>query len=99
MAFRAEPTWRLLEGRHEARLPGRRFLDAVEVNAGRPRQGRLALRAVRRVEDRGCEEKPCRPDTHPGKLDSAQELHGPGTEPWWPDRVLPFAGSCPVVAD
>ena len=31
---------RLLEGRHEARLPGRRFLDAAEVDPGRPRARR-----------------------------------------------------------
>ena len=41
----------VLEGRHEARLPGRRFVDAVQLDAGRPPQGRLALRPVRRVED------------------------------------------------
>ena len=57
--------WRLLEGRHEARLPGRRFLDAAEVHPGRPRQGRLALRAVRHLEDRRRQEEPCRPDLHP----------------------------------
>ena len=33
VAFRAVAAWRLLEGRHEARLPGRRFLDADEVDA------------------------------------------------------------------
>lgn len=33
VAFCSEPAWRLLEGRHEARLPGRRFLDAAEVHA------------------------------------------------------------------
>ncbi len=31
MAFCSEPAWRLLAGRHEARLSGRRFLDADEV--------------------------------------------------------------------
>ena len=29
------PAWRLLEGRHEARLPGCRVLDAAEVDPGR----------------------------------------------------------------
>ena len=56
---------RLLEGRHEARLPGRRFVDADEVDSGRPRQGRLALCAVRHLEDGRREEEPCRPDLHP----------------------------------
>ncbi len=41
----------VLEGRHEARLPGRRLVDAVQLDAGRPSQGGLALRPVRRVED------------------------------------------------
>ena len=35
----------LLAGGHEARLPGRRLLDADEVDPGRAAQGRLALRA------------------------------------------------------
>ena len=38
----------LLEGGHEARLSGRRLLDAVQVDPARPPQGRLALRPVRR---------------------------------------------------
>ena len=65
VALRPVAAWRLLEGRHEARLSGRRFLDAAEVDAGRPRQGRLALRAVRHLQDRRREEEPCRPDLHP----------------------------------
>ena len=56
---------RLLAGRHEDRLSGRWFLDADEVHPGRPRPGRLALRPVRDLEDRGREEVPCRPDLHP----------------------------------
>ena len=72
VALRSVAAWRLLEGRHEARLPGRRFLDAAEVHAGRPRQGRLALCAVRHLEDRGREEEPCRPDLHPRVDDPAQ---------------------------
>ena len=75
VAFRAVAAWRLLEGRHEARLPGRGFLDAAEVDAGRPRQGRLALRAVRHLQDRGREEEPCRPDADPREHDPAQVLH------------------------
>ena len=61
----------VLEGRHEARLPGRRFLDAVQLDPGRPAQGGLALRPVRRVEDGGREEEPCRPDRHPRQHDPA----------------------------
>ena len=40
----------VLEGRHEARLPGRRFCDAPEVDPGRPPQGGLALSAVHRLQ-------------------------------------------------
>ncbi len=84
MAFCSEPAWRLLEGRHEARLPGRGFLDAAEVHAGRSRQGRLALCAVRHLEDRRRQEEPCRPDAssaestldHKSFTDRAPKLGG-----------------------
>ena len=56
MAHGAEPARRLLEGRHEARLPGRRLLDDAEICAAGAHQRRLALRAVLRVEDRHAEE-------------------------------------------
>ena len=52
LAHGAVAAWPLLEGRPEARLPGRRLVDDLQVDAGRSRQGRLALCAVRRVEDR-----------------------------------------------
>ena len=45
----ARPYW---EGRPEARLPGRRLLDAVQLDPGRPAQGGLALCPVRGLEDR-----------------------------------------------
>ena len=61
----------VLEGRHEARLSGRGFLDAVQVDPGRPPHGGVALCAVRGVEDGGCEEVPCRPDHHPRQHDPA----------------------------
>ena len=48
----AVAAWPLLERRHEARLPGRGFVDAVQLDAGRSPQGGLALCPVRRVEDR-----------------------------------------------
>ena len=41
----------VLEGGHEARLPGRGLVDAAEVDAGRPAQGGLALCPVRHLED------------------------------------------------
>ena len=50
---------------HEARLPGRRLVDAVQVDAARAAQGRVAVRAVHRVEDGGREEEPRRADLHP----------------------------------
>ena len=43
----------VLGRRHEARLPGCRLVDALQVDAARPPQGRLAVRAVHRVQDRG----------------------------------------------
>ena len=55
----------LLEGRLAARLPGRRLLDAVQLDPGRPAQGGLALRPVRHLEDRRREEEPGRPHLHP----------------------------------
>ena len=54
----------LLEGRSSA-VTRSRLLDAVQVHPGGASQGRLALCAVRGVEDRRCQEKPCRPDVHP----------------------------------
>ena len=65
--------WPLLEGRHEARLPGRRFVDAVQLDAGRSPQGGLALCPVRRVEDGRREEEPCRSDHHPRLDDPPSE--------------------------
>ena len=56
VAHGPEPAWRLLEGRHEARLPGRRLLDDAEIRAAREGQGGLALRPVLRVEDGHAEE-------------------------------------------
>ena len=41
----------LLEGRHEARLPGCRLADAAELDPGRSPQGGLALHAVHRLKD------------------------------------------------
>ena len=52
LADGAQPARPLLAGRPEGRLPGRRLLDDPEVDAGGPRQGRLALLAVRHLEDR-----------------------------------------------
>ncbi len=56
MAHGAEPAWLLLEGGHEARLPGRRLLDAAQIRRAGKGEGGLALRAVLRVEDRHAEE-------------------------------------------
>ena len=56
---------RVLEGRHEARLPGRRLGDALEVDARRSPQGGLALSAVHQLQDGEPEEEPCRSDLHP----------------------------------
>ena len=55
----------LLARGHEARLPGRRLLDADEVDAGRPPQGGLALRPVLRRQDDLAEEDHRRPDADP----------------------------------
>ena len=43
---------RLLEGRHEARLPGRRLRHAAEVDPAGSPQGGLALSAVHHLQDR-----------------------------------------------
>ena len=55
------PLWRMAPSPHgpywkdgqKARLSGRRFLDDPQVDPGRARQGGLALRAVRGLQDRG----------------------------------------------
>ena len=74
------PKWRMAPSPHgayweagpEARLPGRRLVDADEVDADRPRQGRLALRPVRHLEDGRPEEVAHRPHLHPRKHDPGQ---------------------------
>ena len=50
----------VLERGHEARLPGRRLLDAPEVDPARSPQGGLALSAVHQLQDGVLEEEPCR---------------------------------------
>ena len=75
------PKWRMAPSPHgaywqegtEDRLSGRGLLDADEVHPGGPRSGRLALCAVRHLEDRGREEGPCRPDLHPRKHHPARK--------------------------
>ena len=81
----------VLEGGHEARLPGRRFVDAVQLDAGRPPQGRLALRPVRRVEDGRPQEDPCRPDDHPRLDDQSRVVHRARAQARRSGRVLSLA--------
>jgi hypothetical protein len=76
------PKWRMAPSPHgvywkkaEGRLSGRRFLDADEVDPGRPCQGGMALRPVRHLQDRGREEVPCRPDLHPRVHHQHGQLH------------------------
>ena len=71
LARRALAARPLLAGGPEGRLPGRRLLDDPELDARRPRQGRLALRAVRHLEDRRHQEEPRRPDLRPRHARSA----------------------------
>jgi hypothetical protein len=65
LAHGAQPAWRLLAGRPEDRLSGRRFLDADAVDPGRSCSGGVALRPVRHLDDRRSSEVPCGPDVHP----------------------------------
>ncbi len=65
VAHRAEPARRVLEGRQQARLPGRRLVDAAEEHAEGAAGGGLAVRAVRHVEDGVAEEVDRRADVHP----------------------------------
>ncbi len=60
LADGAEPARSLLGGGSEGRLPGRRLVDVPEVHARGPRKGRVALRAVRDLEDRRHQKEPCR---------------------------------------
>ena len=52
VAHGAVAAWALLGRGHEARLPGCRLMDALQLDPGRPSQGRLALCPVHGVEDR-----------------------------------------------
>ena len=99
LADGAVAAWPVLEGRPEDRLSGRRFLDDPEVDADRPRQGRMALCAVRRVEDRVAEEGAYRPDDHPRLRHPASVLHRACAEARRLGGVLPFAGPRGLVAD
>ena len=65
----------------------------------RPRQGRLALRAVRHLEDRRHQEEPRRADLHPRQHDPRRELHRARAEARRPGRVLPLARPGALVAD
>jgi ABC-type glycerol-3-phosphate transport system substrate-binding protein len=64
MAHGAVAAWPVLERGHAERLPGRRFVVPVQVDAGRPQGCRLAVRAVRYVENRLAE-----------KIDRGRDLH------------------------
>ena len=90
--------WPLLEGRPEARLPGRGFVDDPQVDADRSRQGCLALCPVRRVEDRRRQEEPGGTDLHPRLHRASRILHGTRAEARRPRRVLPLAGPRALVA-
>ena len=87
----AVAAWPLLEGRLEARLSGRRLVDAVQLDPARPPQGSLALCPVRRLEDRRRQEEPCRSDLHPRQHRASQVLHRTRAQAWRSDRVLPLA--------
>ena len=89
----------LLEGGHEARLPGRRLVDAAEVDPGRSPQGGLALAPVHHLQDGLAEEEPCRPHLHPRERHLGQELHRARAPARRPDRVLSLAGPRAMVAD
>ena len=56
----------VLGGRPEARLPGYGLVDPDEEHAGRPPQGRLAVRAVHGLQDGVAEEDHRRSDADPG---------------------------------
>ena len=99
VAHGAVAAWRLLEGRHEARLPGRGFADAAEVDPARPPQGGLALPAVHRLQDGVPEEEPCRSHLHPRVRHLGQVLHRARAEARRPDRVLSLAGARAVDPD
>ena len=73
MAHGSEPAWRLLEGGHEARLSGRRLLDAAQICAAGKRQGRLALLPVLRLEDGFAEKVRHLPARHPRERHPASE--------------------------
>ena len=94
-----EPAWRLLEGGHEARLPGRRLLDPAQIRSAGAREGGLALLAVLRVEDGQPEEVGHLPACHsrkrypePGDDRSCAESRRLG-------RVLPQPGAQALDAD
>ena len=89
----------LLEGRLAARLSGRRFLDAVQLDPGRSPQGGLALRPVRRLQDGRRQEEPCRSDLHPRQHGPRQVLHRTRAQARRPDRVLPLARPRRLDAD
>ncbi len=101
------PARRLLGRGHEGRLPGRGLLDADEVDPGRPRQGRLALRAVRHLEDGGREEIGRGPDLHPRSRPSTRTTSPSGRPSWaaWSSSTArparthgrPPAPTCPTT--
>ena len=65
VAHGAVAAWSVLEGRHAERLSGRGLVDLLQVDARQPARGRVALCAVRDVEERVAEEVDRRPHVHP----------------------------------
>src|SRR5262245_13518237 len=84
---------------HEARLPGRRIVDPVQVHASPAPQGRLALRAVHGVEDGFAEEEPRRPHDHSRLRHQPQVVHRACVQARRARRVLPLARPRAVDAD
>ena len=100
------PKWRLAPSPHgvyweEGMKVGYQDVGSwtiLELDADRPRQGRLALRAVRDLQDRGREEGRRGPDLHPRQHHQLRALHRTRTAPRRSGRVLPLARPHAVVA-
>ena len=92
------PLWTVLEGWHAERLPGRRFVDILQVHRRQPPGRRVALRAVRDVQDGVAEEVHHRPDLHPRQRHQQRVLHQERGQLRRPGRVLPQPGARGVDA-
>jgi hypothetical protein len=99
MAYGTVAQGPVLGGGHEARLSGHRLLDFPQLHAGEAAPGRLALCAVRHLQDCVVEEDPGRPDADSRVGHQLAGDDGRSAQAGWSGGVLPQSGTCAMDAN